>query len=585
MSSYPYVPNSTVFNTNDYNILNEGLTIETANKLYLSINDGRYITGITEGVAQPSKALVLNSALNIAGINDISSSFIETKNTSTTLITNSLLGASYGLHLHAQLTSSNGKLVGSGIAFNNQSTDGVPLANICLDKISSGVGDLCFHTRNGSNCDEVIRLRGNGNLKFTGGNKRIEDISIIDFNLDSLLYKSIMRKSTVGAGIEFYDTQFSSSTMAILSFVCGNATSNYTALKLYQPYNVNDTAGTAFGQSFQLGQRNGPSFGGGFTICTTATASYSEQDRINLAVNGGATPYLTLNPKFNQLHLFPQGLAELNTTYTENVIIGEDLKIRKHLRVDGYIQIGTSTDTNRLISALDSSMTAGDSAFITLGQNNTSKNQAELSFYYAGNGSNSNRLDFGFFGGSVMFLTAQGRLGVGTSSPRAPLEVSAAVGSIQIIPIGTITYGYNVSNNVWTNYGGGPITIPSLSGIFNGNIYVAQNVFTTSDRRLKKNIKEIDLDIDNYKKLKPVSYKYKSDDRQQIGLIAQDVLKVCSEAITFTENPNMKVDVEGDDLDGIQLGMDYKIITVLNVDIIKKLITRVEALEARLKKK
>lgn len=60
-----------------------------------------------------------------------------------------------------------------------------------------------------------------------------------------------------------------------------------------------------------------------------------------------------------------------------------------------------------------------------------------------------------------MYLLASGRLGVGTSTPRAPLEVARTNGSIQIISISTNTYGYNVSNNAWTNYGGGPITIPT----------------------------------------------------------------------------------------------------------------------------
>lgn len=97
-------------------------------------------------------------------------------------------------------------------------------------------------------------------IQFSAGTKLVQDVSTMDFNASSLLYKTIMRKATVGAGIELYDTQFCSTTHAMLSFICGNATSNYTGLKFYQPYNVADTAGTAFGQSFQMGQRSGWTF-------------------------------------------------------------------------------------------------------------------------------------------------------------------------------------------------------------------------------------------------------------------------------------------------------------------------------------
>jgi hypothetical protein len=110
--------------------------------------------------------------------------------------------------------------------------------------------------------------------------------------------------------------------------------------------------------------------------------------------------------------------------------------------------------------------------------------------------------------------------------------------------------------------------MPSLSAVFNGNIYVSQNVFTTSDRRLKDNIREVDMPIERYKALRPVSYTYKNDTRIQIGLVAQEVLSICSQAVSMTQNENLRSD--GDDSpDGIQLGLDYETITILNVNIIK----------------
>lgn len=91
MSSSPFVLTSNVFNTLDYKILNEGLTIDTANKLYLSLGGGTVgylnilgtlsiagspinlslITGITPGIALASKALILDASRNINNINTL----------------------------------------------------------------------------------------------------------------------------------------------------------------------------------------------------------------------------------------------------------------------------------------------------------------------------------------------------------------------------------------------------------------------------------------------------------------------------------------------------------------------------------
>jgi hypothetical protein len=101
MSSFPYVPTSNVFNTADYNILDEGLTRDTADHLYLSLSGGTiggnldvlgtlsinsvpanlsFITGITAGTASASKALVLDASRNITNINTLRSFYLEAGN-------------------------------------------------------------------------------------------------------------------------------------------------------------------------------------------------------------------------------------------------------------------------------------------------------------------------------------------------------------------------------------------------------------------------------------------------------------------------------------------------------------------------
>jgi hypothetical protein len=100
MSSFPFVENSDVFNSANYNILEEGLTIETANKLYLSLSGGvvsgpttfssninsivyqlngssilmSALTSVTAGAGSASKALVLDTSRNINNINVLTAS-------------------------------------------------------------------------------------------------------------------------------------------------------------------------------------------------------------------------------------------------------------------------------------------------------------------------------------------------------------------------------------------------------------------------------------------------------------------------------------------------------------------------------
>ncbi|DAZ94091.1 TPA: hypothetical protein N0F65_004203 [Lagenidium giganteum] len=197
---------------------------------------------------------------------------------------------------------------------------------------------------------------------------------------------------------------------------------------------------------------------------------------------------------------------------------------------------------------------------------NAGSNATSTNATWIGNVSN-NDLRFGVNNATRMILDTNGRLGIGTNSPVALLHVSGS-NTYTVIPIGTNTYKYNVSNNTWTNNGGGPFSF-SISAFFSSNIYVGASVYTSSDRRLKKNIKPIELSLDHYQKLNPVSYNYKIDSTAKLGLIAQDTLK------------NLEK-VDEDDVEGFQYNIDYNQLAVLNCVAIKALIKKIEELEAKL---
>ncbi|POM71648.1 Hypothetical protein PHPALM_11747 [Phytophthora palmivora] len=143
-------------------------------------------------------------------------------------------------------------------------------------------------------------------------------------------------------------------------------------------------------------------------------------------------------------------------------------------------------------------------------------------------------------------ITSAGRVGNGTGSPNGPLQVAGSNTSIT----------YYTTSNAWANRGGGPFTLTNVSSFLGGNIYIQAGIWATSDRRLKEDIKEIDLPFERYKDLKPVSYSYKNEAKKRVGWIAQDVMRVCSEAITMIENRNLNDEGENSP-EGVQLCLDY----------------------------
>ena len=69
----------------------------------------------------------------------------------------------------------------------------------------------------------------------------------------------------------------------------------------------------------------------------------------------------------------------------------------------------------------------------------------------------------------------------------------------------------------------------------NGDIY-ATSLITTSDRKLKKNIKKIENPIEKIKKLNGVSFNWKNNNLQSSGIIAQDLEKIMPEAVINGKN-------------------------------------------------
>lgn len=91
--------------------------------------------------------------------------------------------------------------------------------------------------------------------------------------------------------------------------------------------------------------------------------------------------------------------------------------------------VGTSTDTTRLISALDSTQGNNTQRFITLGKSNTANNQLEMFWNHTSDNSSANYGGFNINNvNNILTLFANTRVGMNTSNPIRQLEINSTTG-------------------------------------------------------------------------------------------------------------------------------------------------------------
>lgn len=94
-----------------------------------------------------------------------------------------------------------------------------------------------------------------------------------------------------------------------------------------------------------------------------------------------------------------------------------------------------------------------------------------------------------------------------------------------------------------------------------------------SDRRLKKNIAPIGHGLGEVMALRPVSYRMRSNDEEQIGFIAQEVRDILPELVSGKE---------GDMKKGETLGMSYGNLTAVLVKAMQEQQAEIEGLKSQL---
>jgi hypothetical protein len=139
----------------------------------------------------------------------------------------------------------------------------------------------------------------------------------------------------------------------------------------------------------------------------------------------------------------------------------------------------------------------------------------------------NNFYQFNIDGNAKLRIQENGRVGIGTMAPDAPLHVNGAVG----ISTAASYFHSGTSNTiVWNNPGNFNVTIRASNDIMAGGAIVA-----TSDKRVKENITELHNSLDLIGKLRPVSYnkidRVSYGDRLNYGFIAQEVEEVIPVAV------------------------------------------------------
>lgn len=190
------------------------------------------------------------------------------------------------------------------------------------------------------------------------------------------------------------------------------------------------------------------------------------------------------------------------------------------------------------------------------------------------NTSTPTSIAFNFFAANstIMTLNQQGTLSLPYGAvPNKYLKCIDSLGTTEWNYVSNLTQGLGASLNVLGNnsFSFQQNGSENASLDTNGNM-TAQNFFSVSDQRYKKNISTITNAGSMLKQIRGVRFDWLKDGSPDIGVIAQEVFEVIPEAIVSSMNGSM-------------LTVAYNKIIPLLIETIKDLEKRVEVLERSVK--
>jgi hypothetical protein len=291
---------------------------------------------------------------------------------------------------------------------------------------------------------------------------------------------------------------------------------------------------------------------------------------------GTATP---LRP----LHVVT-GATSIAHVYGEAAVLNGSLSIMHGIN-DGF----------RFMSALDNSMTASTSRYMSFGKTIGANNQAELSYTHVADYSANNYLGLGLYGGTYVSVTGAGNIGIGTMAPVSKLSVAG--GSTIGVGYSNVTASSNtllVCERIGIGTTAPMASFHTTSDAIVGSLRAYGEIVSFSDMSdiaLKENfmsLDSIDNTLEKMKRLIPVEFNWRKDifykeraGTRDVGLIAQAVEKEFPHVVGSLEAP-----APGSSTDSCMSTVTYKTVRYEKlvpylIQAVKQLTARIEALEAR----
>jgi hypothetical protein len=540
----------------------------TIGSTVLSETDLAKIDNITNGTASSNKALVVNGSLDISGINSLTS----------TSITGTLQTAA-----QPNITS----VSVLDITDHNGTTQGLRLGGDLLLATSAQLNDFVA----GDFSPQFPVATIDSNLTLSGHNGT--DTGLVlgsDLLTSTAIELNYLDGSTPG-------------TATASNAVVLDANKDITGLRYLTASHLTGTLQTAAQPNItSVGELTSLSIAGDLTVGDT-TISETEISYLDSVAPGTAAPLKTLVPDANNDLVGLNNLSALNLTGTlqtasqPNITSVSVLEITGHngtdagLSLNGTIITATATELNYVDVAKGSA--SADKALVLNNTKDISGINALSATSLTGTLQTASQPNITSVG-TLSSITTSGDLTLGSTIisetdigkidqitngsaaankalvlnsdlditginklSSASLLVAGASNSILPVEVGSVSYGftgayaYSNSDNAHGVMDAN-VSAPSsnFSARFDGRILVTGEVNITSDRRLKTNIN--DLDVEFAKKFildtKPVKFNWKTEDEvTDYGYIAQDVMKLgYTDLVSIVQDPQMTQEVDDD---------------------------------------